>query len=129
MSCPDHLAPLFKAAQRLDGGIMMLDRYWKIVYFNAAIREIYPGFAILPDTTYDDLFWHCVNNGIMDSPEIYASPQIYLNNLKEILSIKSFNSRVCVHRNGCTYMMQGVPKGNDGFSGRLLLDYAAASGR
>jgi hypothetical protein len=24
---------------------------------------------------------------------------------------------------------QGVPKGNDGFSGRLLLDYAAASGR
>jgi hypothetical protein len=51
MSYPDHLAPLFKATQRLDGGIVVLDRSWRIVYSNSIIREIYPGFAFLSDAS------------------------------------------------------------------------------
>src|SRR4051794_33266558 len=105
MSYPEHLAPLFKATQRLDGGIMMLDPSWKIVYFNSSIREIYPGFPFLPDMTYDDLFWHCVNNQLIDSPDIYVDPQQYLSNLKDILLLKPLYNRVSVHRNGCSYMM------------------------
>ena len=45
MSHPDHLAPLFKATQNLGGGIMMLDRSWKITYANEIIRKIYSGFS------------------------------------------------------------------------------------
>ena len=92
MSNPDHLAPLFKAAQRLDGGIMMLDRFWRIVYSNPTIREIYPGFAFLPDATYDDFFWYCINDRIIDSPDIYVSPQLYLDNFKDVLSLKSLHN-------------------------------------
>ena len=105
MSYPDHLAPLFKATQRLGGGIMVLDRSWRIVYSNPIIREVYPGFAFLPDASYDDLIWHCVNSQIINSPELYADPEQYISNLKDMLSLKPLNKWICVHRNGCSYMM------------------------
>jgi len=105
MSYPDHLAPLFKATQRLGGGIMVLDRCWRIVYSNTNIREIYPGFDFLPDDSYDDLIWHCINSQIIDSPELYADPEQYISNLKDMLSLKPLNRWICIHRNGCSYMM------------------------
>jgi DNA-binding CsgD family transcriptional regulator len=105
MSYPDHLASLFKATQRLDGGIVVLDRSWRIVYSNSIIREIYPGFAFLSDATYDDLLWHCINSRIIDSPDIYADPEQYISNLKDVLSLKPLHKWICVHRSGCSYMM------------------------
>jgi DNA-binding CsgD family transcriptional regulator len=105
MSYQDHLAPLFKATQRLDGGIMVLDRSWRIVYSNAIIRETYPGFAFLPDATYDDLLWHCVNSRLIDTPEIYADPEQYISNLKDVLSLKPLHKWICVHRSGFSYRM------------------------
>jgi DNA-binding CsgD family transcriptional regulator len=105
MSYPHHLAPLFKATQRLGGGIMVLDRSWRIVYSNPIIREVYPGFAFVPDASYDDLIWHCVNSQIIDSPELYADPEQYISNLKEMLSLKPLNKWICIHRNGSSYMM------------------------
>jgi len=105
MPYPEHLAPLFKAAQRLGGGIMVLDRSWRIVYSNTIIREIYSGFTFLPDASYDDLIWHCVNSRIIDSPELYADPEQYISNLKDALSLKPLNRWICVHRDGCSYVM------------------------
>jgi DNA-binding NarL/FixJ family response regulator len=84
---------------------MVLDRSWKIVYSNTVIRDIYPGFAFLPDTNYDDLIWHCIENQIIDSPDIYLAPKQYISNHKEVLSFKPLNKWICVHRNGCSYMM------------------------
>jgi DNA-binding CsgD family transcriptional regulator len=105
MSYPHHLAPLFKATQRLGGGIMVLDRSWRVIYSNTIIREIYAGFSFLPDASYDDLIWHCVNSRIIDSPELYADPKQYISNLKDILSLKPLNKWICVHTDGCFYMM------------------------
>jgi DNA-binding CsgD family transcriptional regulator len=105
MSYPNHLAPLFKATQRLGGGIMVLDRSWRIVYSNTTIREIYPGFAFPPDATYDDLIWHCVNSRIIHSPELYADPEQYISNLKDVLLLKPLNKWICIHTDGCSYMM------------------------
>jgi len=105
MSYPDHLAPLFKAIQKLGGGILVLDRSWRIVYSNTTIREIHSGFSFSPDASYDDLIWHCVNNRTIDSPELYADPKLYISNLKDILSLKPLNKWICVHTDGCSYMM------------------------
>jgi DNA-binding NarL/FixJ family response regulator len=105
MPYPDHLAPLFKATQRLGGGIMVLDRSWKIVYSNTIIREIYPSFTFLPDASYDDLIWHCIDSRIIDSPELYVDPEQYISNLKDILALKPLNKWVCVHCDGCSYTM------------------------
>ena len=64
---------------------MVLDRSWKIVYSNTIIREIYPSFTFLPDASYDDLIWHCIDSRIIDSPELYVDPEQYISNLKDIL--------------------------------------------
>ena len=84
---------------------MVLDRFWRIVYSNTIIREIYAGFSFLPDASYDDLIWHCVNSRTIDSPELYADPKQYISNLKDMLSLKPLNKWICVHTDGCTYMM------------------------
>src|SRR3954447_7256199 len=102
MSYLDHLAPLFKATQRLDGGIVVLDRSWRIVYSNAMIREVYPGFAFLSDATYDDLLWHCINNHIIDSPDIYADPEQYISNLRACLTDSPYRLlKAAKRRLGC----------------------------
>ena len=84
---------------------MVLDRSWKIVYSNTIIREIYPSFTFLPDASYDDLIWHCIDSRIIDSPELYVDPEQYISNLKDILALKPLNKWVCVHCDGCSYTM------------------------
>jgi DNA-binding CsgD family transcriptional regulator/PAS domain-containing protein len=105
MSHLDHLTPLFKATQKLGGGIMVLDRSWKIAYSNQIIREIYSGFSFSSDAIYDDLIWHCVNNRTIDAPDLYADPNLYIGNLKDVLSIKPLHKWLCVHSDGSSYMM------------------------
>ena len=51
------------------------------------------------------MIWHCINNRIIDLPEIYLAPKQYISNLKEVLSFKPLNRWICVHRSGCSYMM------------------------
>jgi DNA-binding CsgD family transcriptional regulator len=105
MSHPDHLAPLFKATQNLGGGIMMLDRSWKITYSNETIRQIYCGFSFASGALYDDLLRHCADNRIIHAPDLYADPKQYISNLKDMLSLKPLHKWICVHSDGCSYMM------------------------
>ena len=64
-----------------------------------------PASPSLPGRCTTILLWHCVNNRIIHAPDLYADPKQYISNLKDMLSLKPLHKWICVHSDGCSYMM------------------------
>jgi PAS domain-containing protein len=103
-SAPEIFSEIILSSEALGAAVIAFDENNKIKYANNLAKNIYGISGDLKGETYDAMMWRCVNNRLLDSPDMYENPHAWLaaaNKFRREVNSKQYIIR---HSTGRLYL-------------------------
>jgi hypothetical protein len=115
---PEKVIHLINSADACGASVMFFDQNNDAIYSNHIAKCIYP---IVDDNfNYEDLFWLCFNKNLLDDPEMYVDPHMWLSRALDYRRRTQFAQYIIRHNTGRILLARHqVFPGVGVFAGRL----------